>query len=254
MPNILVINTDVRGSGLSSLAPKERIQEVFGFPPVTVKSWNTIKGFMEKLGSMKTVQIKQTLNGEEFIFPEDRFIFSEQFKNTQGVVIDTGDGIYWAVKNFLMGDKDKMSRDSWDRMTNILVPFFEKVGYMPVPVIINWHDKNNVKGDTDVVEPYAQGSFSGKVGEYFDVIMFTKTYHKKNGYTEFKWQLAPDENHPARCPDKLFEYAMSKGGEIDQDYRVLFKYLKAVQNPKILVIGSYGSGKTHALRTLKDAL
>jgi predicted NACHT family NTPase len=56
---------------------------------------------------------------------------------------------------------------------------------------------------------------------------------------------------PCRSTEKLFNFAKTKGsnGEIPQDFRIIFDNIE-IANPKILIIGDYGSGKTHSLRTL----
>ena len=251
MNKILFLNTDSRGSGIQALAPPDRIKDVFGYPPITAKKWSTIKANIDKLGVVREVSTLVGINGDKFENIENRFIFNEHYQELDVLVVDTVDGIYWAIKEYLLDGKDKASRDVWDRMLNISVQYFDRFGGMGIPVIMNCHERGDSKGDLDVIQPFLQGSFKDQLGNYFDVILYTRKYKQPSGKVIFKWQVVPDSSRDCRATEKLYEYAVSQGGEIPQDYGLLFKHI-GIENPKILVIGSYGSGKTTSLRTLKN--
>jgi hypothetical protein len=249
-PKVLIVNTDVRGSGINNLAPKEKIKEVFSFPPITVKTWIGITDLFEKLGSVQDSVIVEKIGDQTIQIPESKFIFNPPYDQLDAIVFDTADGIYWAAKTHLLGDALSMNQHLWDKMTNIMVPLFEKIGYMPIPVIVNVHEKVEEKGEYKTIQPFLQGTIKTQIGNFFDVIAFTKVYRGPRGVAEFKFQLIPDRIRECRTTEKLFAFAQKCGGEIKQDYTKLFAHI-GIPNPKILIIGTYGSGKTTSLKTLQ---
>jgi len=249
-PNVLIVNTDVRGSGINNLAPKEKIKEVFSFPPITVKTWSGITDLFDKLGSVQDTVIVEKMGDSTIQIPESKFVFNAPYDQLDAIVFDTADGIYWSAKVHLLGDSLSMNQHLWDKMTNIMVPLFEKIAYMPDPVIVNVHERVEEKGEFKTIQPFFQGTIKTQLGNFFDVIAFTKVYRAPHGVAEFKWQLIPDRIRECRTTEQLFSYAQRCGGEIKQDYTKLFTNI-GIPNPKILIIGPYGSGKTTSLKTLQ---
>jgi hypothetical protein len=246
-----ILNVDGRGSGLISLGTKEMIQDRFGYKPITARKWDSIKKVFDNIGDMVTRTVIDDIAGVQVENPEHVFEFKSPYDDMDAFVIDPVDGVFWALKKELLGDSISANQSMWDKLTNGSIQFYDKIGAMQVPVICTCHDRGEKRGDNDAIVPFVQGTFKDQLGSYFDVILYTKVYRMPNGTSQFKWQVVPDATRPARAPEKLYNYAKEKGsnGEIPQDFKALFANVE-IANPKILIIGSYGTGKTHSLRTL----
>lgn len=252
---IQIINTDMRGSGLRSLGTPERIKEVFGFKPITAKVWTSIEKVFEKIGGWQTTVEVLNIAGQQFENPVDKFVLHKPYDQLDALVIDTVDGMYWSLKQYLLGGKDGSNQSIWDKLQNISIRLFDKFGGMDIMVVALCHEKTETKGEETTVAPFMQGAFKDNLGDYFDIIMYSRVYRKRDGTSDFRWQLIPDVYRACRVSDdKLYQFAKKyPNGEIPQDYSLLLKNTE-IQNPKILVIGPYGSGKTYSLRTLKNVV
>ena len=179
MPNVQILNTDLRPSGLNALGSDERITKVFNFPPLTAQSWSTINETFDNLGKIQKVNKQYQVSGTTIKNPIDQFVLKKPYNLLDALVIDTVDGVYWSIKASLLNGRVKANKDDWDQMLNMSMKLFRKIGSMDVIVIANCHERSSDKGDITVVKPFLQGSFKDQIGDYFDIILYSHTYHSK---------------------------------------------------------------------------
>ena len=248
-----ILNVDGRSSGIHSLGTKNIIAEKFGMPPISARKWSSIKKIFDNLGQVESTITIADIGGTKVEIPSSMYKFKSPYNQLDLMVIDSIDGVFWSIKQDLLGDGIASNLSMWDKLTNASVKYFDILGSMQIPVVCTCHERGERHGDVDAVKPFMQGTFKDQLGSYFDVILYTKVYRRPNGESDFKWQVVPDPIRPSRAPEKLYEFAKKHGvnGEIDQDFQLIFKNIE-IGNPKILIIGSYGSGKTHSLRSLHN--
>ncbi len=112
-------------------------------------------------------------------------------------------------------------------------------------VIVNSHisyDKNDL--GQFLFYPQLKGSTKDFIGEYFDCILFTRIKNS-NGKIQYLWQTKPDSQRFAKDRlDVLEEFIPQNLGAVINRYR------QQGIEPKILVVGESGTGKTRAIRSL----
>ena len=95
--------------------------------------------------------------------------------------------------------------------------------------------------------PYIDGSTKEDIAKWFDFVLYTHTNTSLKGESEYTWITSRTEK---------YDHAKDRTGmldkEIPQDYTLIRNAATAAgfAGCKILVIGTPGSGKTYALRTL----
>tara|TARA_R110002020_G_scaffold93845_1_gene226347 strand:- start:148 stop:528 length:381 start_codon:yes stop_codon:yes gene_type:complete len=97
--------------------------------------------------------------------------------------------------------------------------------------------------------PYIDGSTKEDIAKWFDFVFYTKTNVNIKGNPEYTWVTGRSEK---------YDHAKDRTGtlerEIPQDYQLVLNAAREAgfSGCKILVIGTPGSGKTYALKTLVD--
>ena len=95
--------------------------------------------------------------------------------------------------------------------------------------------------------PYIDGSTKEDIAKWFDFVFYTKTVSTGLGLPEYVWVTSRTEK---------YDHAKDRTGaleqQIPQDFNIVTEAAKecGFDGCRILVIGSPGSGKTFALRTL----
>jgi Cdc6-like AAA superfamily ATPase len=141
-----------------------------------------------------------------------------------------------------------MKISSWGKLKNKLDGLLEYLTALPGIVICNCHSKiQTMDTGGNKVLPYIDGSTKEDISKWFDFVLYATTINKPNGTNTYVWRT----NHTS-----LYDHAKDRtqllDNEIPQDYQVVLKAAKdrGYDGAKILVIGSPGTGKTFALRTL----
>lgn len=140
----------------------------------------------------------------------------------------------------------QMEISDWGKIERSYGLFADMLNRLPLPVIMNCHISYD-KDETGVFHygPQLKGKAGDFIRGYFDVVMYTKVSRKKDNTLDYSWIVHPDNTKKAK--DRL----NALPALMPQDYGVIFKaYADAgYPNPKILVIGDSGEGKTRALLT-----
>ncbi len=234
---------------LASLGGDKAAKEISSFPPIQVTD-----GIAEINSIIYKLFYKQEREYSHPLIPQSiRHSFfklndiAKKF-NVSGVVIDTVSHLFRADMR-LLESKNKSERlefQDWsklERMYNLLISTLIK---LPVWVVVNSHisyDKNDF-GQL-LFHPQLKGATKDFIGEYFDCIFFTRT-QSSNNKVNYLWQTKPDSQRYAKDRLDVLETF------IPQDFGFVINLYKqnGIENPKILVIGESGTGKTRAIKTL----
>ena len=119
---------------------------------------------------------------------------------------------------------------------------------MPVWVVVSSHikyDKNDL--GQFLFNPMLKGATKEFIGEYFDCILYTRITNSNNRI-QYLWQTRPDSQRYAKDRLDVLDPVMP------QDFSILLSRYKekGIANPKVLVIGESGTGKTRVLMTVKS--
>ena len=242
---ILMLNSDIRPTGIESLGKKEKIAKIFGVEPIDIPNWDVLLQVTKAIGDTKIVNKKVKVGAIDVVTPTPEYRFFIGFEGLNAIVIDTIDSPFWFMKEKYLGSNPEANMNIWDKLSNQTMKWMSNFGRIPAIGIVLCHQKTS----NDNISAFLQGSFKDQIGSVFDIILFTKVYKTKAG-SRFVWQVLADTLRATRTTPKLQEYMDSiNESEINQDFDVLLSNC-GIDNPKVLIIGEYGSGKTHSLRTL----
>jgi hypothetical protein len=169
--------------------------------------------------------------------------------NLEGIVIDTISHLFLQDMR-LLESKNKAERldlQDWGKLERTYNQFISTLIQLPVWVVVNSHisyDKNDL--GQFLFKPQLKGATRDFIGEYFDCILYTRI-RNTNNKTYYAWQTRPDTQRYAKDRLDVLEQVMP------QDFSILLSRYKekGIANPKVLVIGESGTGKTRALLTAK---
>ena len=134
------------------------------------------------------------------------------------------------------------------KLKNKLDGCLEFVTRIPGVVICNCHSKIQTMDDgQNKVLPYIDGSTKEDIPKWYDFVFYTKTNVDLKDHASYVWVTGRSEK---------YDHAKDRTGlldrEIPQDYQLVLNASResGFEGSKILVIGTPGSGKTYALKTL----
>lgn len=163
-----------------------------------------------------------------------------------GVIIDTISHVFGQDMRILEAARNskQLEMQDWGKLERMYLSFLEGIKHMPCWVIVNCHanyDKDQSTGSF-YYAPMLKGVSRDRIREFFDVVVYTKTSSDKKSYS---WQTFADTSRMAKDRISVLEPAMQ------QDFKTIIERYRAKgYQPKILVIGESGTGKTKALATL----
>ncbi len=239
----------------ASIGGKEGVTDLFGIPPLEITGG--------------TEQIKRIIReklSEEVIEEIDHPFFSKvdskrrvirlkkkaREKGLNGFIIDSLSTLGYQTREGLKREYKQPSMDLqlWGKYGERMMGLIEILKDLEVPVIVTAHvdrDKDEQGGPIEV--PALKGSSKMEAARFFDVIAYTRVTRDRQGNASFAWQIVAD-NRRSQAKSRL-PYPTDTG-MIAQDFSLLLNHYAAqgIDNPKILVIGDSGSGKTTSLKTL----
>ena len=244
--NILLFDLE---HGSQTLGGREEIQKTFGLPvlsPGTFEDFGAVFGQLyEETGEDHTVmlgkrEIKEFRKVKKLVdesLPIDVLVidtFSELSKKYQ--------------RNLTRDDGGTMKIASWGKLKNKLDGLLEYLTTLPGIVICNVHSKiQTMDIGGNKILPYIDGSTKEDISKWFDFVLYATTINRPDGSNKYVWHT----RHTS-----LYDHAKDRtqllDNVIDQDYKIILNAAKerGYDGAKILVIGSPGTGKTFALKTL----
>ena len=235
--------------GSQTLGSEKSIQQMFGYSVLSPASWDSFQHVIGQLYTKKNAIVEKNVGALSIKEEQMKVVLADNAPAIDAVVIDTFSELSKKFMRSLVNkDTGKMMLQDWGKLKNKLDGCLEFVTQIPGVVVCNCHSKIQTMDDgQNKLLPYIDGSTKEDIAKWFDFVFYTKTNVNLSDNAEYTWVTGRSEK---------YDHAKDRTGtlerEIPQDYQlVLDAANKAGFNgSKILVIGTPGSGKTYALRTL----
>lgn len=258
MEKFLIFDAD---RSLSSIGGPKDIETLSGFPeiPVSVgiKQIATNMGFDVGQGldvKVPTLFSKKEIKTIHPLFPNTNVpntvyepaALAKQYGIT-GVVVDTISHVFAQDMRILesMRNTKQLEMQDWGKLERMYMGFMEGIKQLPCWAVVNCHSQYDKDGQTGAFyhAPMLKGTTRDRIREFFDVVLYTKMSPEKKSYT---WQTFADQSRFGKDRLGVLEPNMAQNFKT-----ILEKYRAKGYEPKILVIGESGTGKTKALTTIQ---
>ncbi len=235
-------------NSLESIGSASKQELVFGCQPVKVTGGLAqIKQMLEAKVLVRGVSkiehpIFGKLDGGDIVEMKDSTV--------SGIIIDTLSMAGYQTREIL-SKKGTMDLQQWGLYGDYLARFLNAFSRVPVPVIMTSHidrSKDEMGGPMDI--PALKGGMAHASPRFFTAVLYTYVERLGNQDTTYSWRTGPDTR-------RIF--AKTRGINLPltmpQDFGiVLQKYREAgINDPKILILGDSGQGKSFSLQTVRAA-
>lgn len=240
---------------LSTLGPAERQERIFGVPPVSVVGGiNEINNYLDQLLTVVRKQVEHPLlgpTGEEITI---QFNEKGQEIGVNTLMVDSLSVLGMQERSQLMKADGLavMERRTWGIYGDKMIKFINKLSKCEFGVVCTSHvSRKEDENGAPIDIPALKGASKEECGRFFDVIAYCHVSKDAQGRaSEYSWIVNSDRRHI---------YAKNRGGilgptSIPQDLSLIFEtYARhGKYDPKILIIGDTGQGKTWSLQTLNS--
>ena len=244
--------------GSQTLGSQKHIQEMFGYSVLSPGSWDSFQHVLGQLYNKKKTVVEKKVGSlvvkeeQELVVPRTHnAITKEPIKPVpiDALIIDTFSELSKKyMRSLIKQETGKMMLQDWGKLKYRLDGCLDFVTRIPGIVICNVHSKFQTMDDgQNKILPYIDGSTKEDIAKWFDFVLYTKTITNPTNIPEYVWVTGRTEK---------YDHAKDRTGVLDQqipqDFSIVMNAAKesGFNGCKILVIGSPGSGKTFALRTL----
>jgi hypothetical protein len=246
MTKVLILDVDVRNTGTSSIGSDERIEELYGYKPIHIKSMRGLNEFLK-------AAFEEYMPAGSY---EKVWKLKAPYDKADIVVMDTISGLQKIMKPEIQGAAPSMTQAAWGQLGDKMSALLLRLATSDKSLIVMCHTKLDKDGASGQMfdMPKLQGSIKDDLADYFDFTMFSQVMiDKQGGKVKYLWQVIPNEMRRAcRALRAYNEEAAKTGGLMEQDFAKLFELAK--QNTsgavRICVLGPAGSGKTYSLGTI----
>ena len=233
--------------GSQTLGSKDKIKEMFGYPMLTMTSWDQFQSMIGQLFTKQKVINKIKIGSIEI--PEESIqVVPKNGTQVDALILDTFSELSKKFQRSLTDKNGKMKLQDWGVLKNRLDTALDFVSSIPGIVICNVHSKIQTMDDgSSKILPYIDGGTKEDISKWFDFVFYARTVLDPAGNRQYIWITKRSE---------MFDNAKDRTdllpAEMPQDYSKVVEAAKhkGFDNVRILVIGSPGSGKTLSLRTL----
>jgi hypothetical protein len=237
---------------LASIGGPARLVELFGIPPVTVS-----RGVDEVQDLLKKVMQKVPRMEQHPIFGEqqvgDAFVLNAraQALGMRGIVIDTLSTLGFQSREVICQERKIVTLDkqTWGIYGDKVARFIHLLKSFDIPLVVTCHIARKEMENGQIEVPELKGGSVEVIPRFFDVIAYVQTSKNKEGSARYSWIVERDERRV---------FAKNRGGYLPPVIepnlsRILERYAEeGIPNPKILILGDAGSGKTYSLQTLVE--
>ena len=241
---ILFLDFERRSQTLGS---RERIQKMFGYPMLSMTSWDQFQSIIGKLYTKKKTVSSIKIGNLEI--PEEAVaVVPKNGTQVDALVLDTFSELSKKFQRSLTDKNGKMKLQDWGVLKNKLDIALDFVTSIPGIVILNVHSKIQTMDDgTTKLLPYIDGGTKEDISKWFDFVFYARTILDPAGNREYIWVTKRSEMY-----DNAKDRTTLLPAEMPQDYQKVIEAAKekGFENIRILIIGSPGSGKTYSLQTL----
>ena len=236
--------------GSQTLGSEKHIQKIFGYNVLRPGSWDSFQHVIGQLYTKKNSVVEKKVGSLVISEELEAITLRDKAPTVDALVVDTFSELSKKYMRSLVNKTTgKMMLQDWGKLRNKLDNCLEFVTRIPGVVICNVHGKLQTLDDGgNKILPYIDGSTKEDIAKWFDFVFYTKTITGV-GLPEYVWVTGRTEK---------YDHAKDRTGTLEQQIPQNFQLpLTASKEAgfngcRILVIGSPGSGKTHALRTLVD--
>ena len=233
--------------GSQTLGSKDKIKEMFGYPMLTMTSWDQFQSMIGQLFTKQKVINKIKIGSIEI--PEESIqVVPKNGTQVDALILDTFSELSKKFQRSLTDKNGKMKLQDWGVLKNRLDTALDFVSSIPGIVICNVHSKIQTMDDgSSKILPYIDGGTKEDISKWFDFVFYARTILDPAGNRQYIWITKRSE---------MFDNAKDRTdllpAEMPQDYSKVVEAAKhkGFDNVRILVIGSPGSGKTYSLQTL----
>jgi len=233
--------------GSQTLGSKDHIQEMFGYPMLSMTSWDQFQSMIGKLYTKK--KTVSTIKIGNLEIPEEAItVVPRNGAEVDVLVLDTFSELSKKFQRSLTDKNGKMKIQDWGVLKNKLDVALDFVTSVPGVVILNVHSKIQTMDDgTTKLLPYIDGGTKEDISKWFDFVFYARTILDPAGNRDYIWVTKRSEMY-----DNAKDRTTLLPAEMPQDYQKVIEAAnkKGFDNIRILIIGSPGSGKTYSLQTL----
>ena len=232
--------------------------KLFGKSPVPIsRGLRQISKIIDRLFTVQEIDIEDDFLGKGKSLGA---VLSPRAKELGigGLIIDTISNAFTQEERNIVGAIDltnidkvrMMEQRDWGTLKRIANDLFYKLFVSPIPLILNSHYEIQKDGESGKMfwGPALGGKSKEEIKKIFDVIVFNRVSPGVDGARTYRWLTRPTEQFLAKDRLSVLD------SEMPMDFGIIFdRYAQAgIMNPKILVIGDSGTGKTFALRTVAN--
>ena len=235
--------------GSHTLGSEKHIAEMFGYNLLRPGSWDSFQHVISQIYTKKNTVVEKKVGSLTVKEEQEAVILKEKAPVVDALVVDTFSELSKKyMRSLIKKETGKMMLQDWGKLRNKLDNCLEFVTRIPGVVICNVHAKLQTMDDGgNKIIPYIDGSTKEDIAKWFDFVFYTKTVSTGVSLPEYVWVTGRTEK---------YDHAKDRTGLLDQQIPQDFQLVINAANEmgfdgcRILVIGSPGSGKTYALRTL----
>jgi len=233
--------------GSKVLGSEKEIEKIFEYPVLRPPTWDAFTETLTSLYTFKNTIVTKKIGSLEIKETQPSVVLKNGTE-VNAIILDTFSELSKKYQRSLTDKDGKMKMQNWGKMKNKLDLLLEFISKMPGIVILNVHSKIKDLDDGEtIVLPYIDGSTKEDISKWFDFVFYTRAITTPNGKTKYVWHTRQSSRYiNAKDRTQLLD------DEIPQDFQIVLEAAREKQykSCKILVIGSPGSGKTLALKTL----
>ena len=234
--------------GSQTLGSEKHIQKMFGYSLLRPGSWDSFQHVIGQLYTKKNSVVEKKVGSLVIKEEQEAVTLRDKAPTVDALIVDTFSELSKKyMRSLIKKETGKMLLQDWGKLRYKLDNCLEFVTRIPGVVICNVHAKLQTMDDgQNKILPYIDGSTKEDIAKWFDFVFYTKTITGV-GLPEYVWITSRTEKS---------DHAKDRTGLLDaqipQDFSLVMNAAKecGFNGCKILVIGSPGSGKTYALRTL----
>ena len=233
--------------GSQTLGSKDHNQEMFGYPMLSMTSWDQFQSMIGQLYTKKKT-ISSVKIGNLEIPEESISVVPKNGTQVDVLILDTFSELSKKFQRSLTDKNGKMKIQDWGVLKNKLDVALDFVTSVPGVVILNVHSKIQTMDDgTTKLLPYIDGGTKEDISKWFDFVFYARTVLDPAGHRSYIWVTKRSEMY-----DNAKDRTDLLPAEMPQDYQQVIEAAnkKGFDNIRILIIGSPGSGKTYSLQTL----
>ena len=245
--NILLFDLE---NGSKSLGNHSEIQKNFGLPVLSPTTFDQFNNVIGQIYDIKNEEVEVKVGTIPVKEQRTVIVTKDPELAIDAIVVDTFSELSKKFQRSLCDKEGMMKLNSWGKLKNKLDRVLEYLTRLPGIVICNCHAKMVTmdNGESKML-PYIDGSTKEDISKWFDFVLYTKTINYPSGENKYVWHTGHTSMYDhAKDRTRLLDR------EIEQNYQTVLEAAnkRGFDGAKILVIGSPGTGKTLALRTLSD--